>query len=45
MQYLLLIHENEQIGAKMSKAECDEFMQAYFAFTKDIATGEAYEHG
>jgi hypothetical protein len=36
MQYLLLIYENEQIGAKMSKAEGEKFMQEYFAFTKDI---------
>jgi hypothetical protein len=36
MQYMLLIYENEQIGAKMSKAEGDKFMQEYFAFTNDI---------
>jgi hypothetical protein len=36
MQYLLLIYENEQISAKMSKAEGDKFMQEYFTFTNDI---------
>jgi hypothetical protein len=36
MQYLLLIYENEQIGAKMSKSESEAFMAAYFKFTEDI---------
>ncbi len=36
MKYLLLIYENEQIGAKMSKEEQGKFMQAYMDFTADI---------
>jgi hypothetical protein len=45
MQYLLLIYENEQIGAKMSKAEGDKFMQEYFAFTNDIKDKKNYLSG
>jgi hypothetical protein len=45
MQYLLLIYENEQIGAKMSKAEGDKFMQEYFAFTEDIQNKKNYLAG
>jgi hypothetical protein len=45
MQYLLLIYENEQIGAKMSKAESDKFMQEYFAFTNDIKDKKNYLSG
>ena len=45
MQYLLLIYENEQIGAKMSKAEGDKFMQEYFAFTNHIKEKKNYLSG
>ena len=45
MQYLLLIYENEQIGAKMSKAEGDKFMQEYFKFTSDIQNEKKYVAG
>ena len=45
MQYLLLIYENEQISAKMSKAEGDKFMQEYFAFTNDIQEKKNYVAG
>jgi hypothetical protein len=45
MQYLLLIYENEQIGAKMSKAEGEKFMQEYFAFTNDIKETKKYVAG
>ena len=45
MQYLLLIYENEQIGAKMSKAEGDKFMQEYFAFTNAIKDSKNYLSG
>ncbi len=45
MQYLLLIYENEQIGAKMSKAEGEKFMQEYFAFTNDIKDKKNYISG
>jgi hypothetical protein len=45
MQYLLLIYENEQIGAKMSKPEGDKFMQEYFAFTQDITAKKNYVAG
>ena len=45
MQCLLLIYENEQIGAKMSKAEGDKFMQEYFAFTNHIKEKKNYLSG
>jgi len=45
MQYLLLIYENEQIGAKMSKAEGEKFMQEYFTFTKNIQDTKNYLSG
>lgn len=45
MQYLLLIYENEQIGAKMSKAEGEKFMEEYFAFTNDIKEKKKYISG
>ena len=45
MQYLLLIYENEQISAKMSKSEGEKFMQDYFAFTKDIKDRKNYIAG
>ena len=45
MQYLLLIYENEQISAKMSKAEGEKFMQEYFAFTKAIKDSKNYIAG
>jgi len=45
MQYLLLIYENEQISAKMSKAEGDKFMQEYFAFTNHIKEKKNYLSG
>ena len=45
MQYLLLIYENEQISAKMSKAEGEKFMQEYFAFTKSIKDTKNYIAG
>jgi hypothetical protein len=45
MQYLLLIYENEQIGAKMSKVEGDKFMQEYFAFTNHIKEKKNYLSG
>jgi len=45
MQYLLLIYENEQIGAKMSKSEGEKFMQEYFAFTKGIKDTKNYIAG
>lgn len=45
MQYLLLIYENEQIGAKMSKEEGEKFMQEYFKFTDDIQKAKQYVAG
>jgi len=45
MQYLLLIYENEQNNAKMSKADGDKVMQEYFAFTKDIQDKKNYVAG
>jgi len=45
MQYLLLIYENEQIGAKMSKADGDKFMKEYFDFTDDIKKKKNYVAG
>jgi hypothetical protein len=45
MQYLLLIYENEEISAKMSKAESEKFMGDYFALTKDIKESKNYVAG
>jgi hypothetical protein len=45
MQYLLLIYENEQNNAKMSKADGDKIMQEYFAFTQDIQDKKNYVAG
>jgi hypothetical protein len=45
MQYLLLIYENEQIGAKMSKADGEKFMGEYFAFTNSIKDSKNYVSG
>jgi hypothetical protein len=45
MQYLLLIYENEQIGAKMSKADGDKFMKEYFEFTADIKNKKNFVAG
>ena len=45
MQYLLLIYENEQIGAKMSKADGEKFMKEYFDFTDDIKNKKNYIAG
>ncbi|MET0594608.1 MAG: YciI family protein [Polyangiaceae bacterium] len=45
MQYLLLIYENEQIGAKMSKEQADKFMQDYFKFTDDVKKEKKYVAG
>jgi len=45
MQYLLLIYENEQIGAKMSKADGEKFMKEYFDFTDDIKNKKNYLAG
>jgi hypothetical protein len=45
MQYLLLIYENEQVGAKMSKSEGEKFMGEYFAFTNDIKAKKNYLAG
>ena len=45
MQYLLLIYENEQIGAKMSKADGEKFMKEYFDFTDDIKNKKNYVAG
>jgi hypothetical protein len=45
MQYLLLIYENEQIDAKMSKAEGDKFMKEYFDFTNETKAKKQYVAG
>ena len=45
MQYLLLIYENEQIGAKMSKAEGEKFMKEYFDFTNEIQAKKQHVAG
>jgi hypothetical protein len=45
MQYLLLIYENEQNAANMSKADGDKFMQEYFTFTQSIKDSKNYLAG
>jgi hypothetical protein len=45
MQYLLLIYENEQAGAKMTKSDGDKMMKEYFDFTNDIKAKKQYVAG
>ena len=36
MRYMLLIYDDEKVWARMSKAEVDRTMGAYFAYTDDL---------
>jgi hypothetical protein len=45
MQYLLLIYEDQKIGATMDERAQKELMDAYFAYTKELRDSGAFVAG
>jgi hypothetical protein len=45
MRYMLLIYDDEKVWARMSKAEVDRTMGAYFAYTEDLKKAKVYVAG
>lgn len=45
MKYLCLLYDDESIWTKMPKAEYDQYMSAFFAFTEDIKKSKHYLGG